>query len=105
MRIWLDRARLAAYRLTPDDVELALPQQNVQVPSGRIEGVHRDFTVLSRPGLVTPEEFGRTVLNAVDGLLVRIRDVTQIQRGPSEDRPSTHHHATTPTIPPPPTQA
>src|SRR3546814_17931549 len=62
MRIWLVRARLAAYRLTPDDVELALRQQNVEVPSGRIEGVDREFTVLSRAGLVTPVEFGRIVL-------------------------------------------
>src|SRR3546814_6993215 len=41
MRIWLDRARLAAYRLTPDDVALALRQQNVEGPSGRNEGGDR----------------------------------------------------------------
>src|SRR3546814_9288016 len=57
MRIWLDRARLAAYALTTDDVELALRQQNVEVPSGRIESLDREFTVLSRTGLVTPEQF------------------------------------------------
>src|SRR3546814_13026618 len=65
MRIWLDRARLAAYRLTPDDVELALRQQNVEVPSGRIVGLDRGFTVLSRTGLATPVAFGRIVLHAV----------------------------------------
>ena len=45
MRIWLDRARLAAYRLTPQDVEDALRRQNVEIPAGRIESagarVHR----------------------------------------------------------------
>ena len=37
MRIWLDRLRLAAYGLTPQDVEDALRRQNVEIPAGRIE--------------------------------------------------------------------
>ncbi|HEV2430182.1 MAG TPA: efflux RND transporter permease subunit, partial [Burkholderiales bacterium] len=37
MRIWLDRERLAAYSLTPQDVENALKRQNVEIPAGRIE--------------------------------------------------------------------
>jgi multidrug efflux pump subunit AcrB len=36
MRIWRDPERLAAYELTPQDVEAALRRQNVEVPSGRI---------------------------------------------------------------------
>ena len=39
MRIWLDRERLAAYSLTPQDVENALKRQNVEIPAGRIESV------------------------------------------------------------------
>ena len=46
MRIWLDPERLAAYSLTPQDVENALKRQNVDVPAGRIESVQREFTVL-----------------------------------------------------------
>src|SRR3546814_20770562 len=95
MRIWLDRARLAAYRLTPDDVELALRQQNVEVPSGRIEGVDREFTVLSRTGLVTPEEFGRIVLKDVDGFPVRMRDVARVEIGPQDERRITRFNGNT----------
>ena len=46
MRIWLDRARLAAYRLTPQDVEDALRRQNIEVPAG-IESAAREFTVVA----------------------------------------------------------
>jgi multidrug efflux pump len=60
MRIWLDRTRLAAYDLTVQEVEDALRQQNVEVPSGRIESLEREFTVLSRTGLATPEQFRQT---------------------------------------------
>ena len=41
MRVWLDPGRLAAFRLTPRDVEAALRSQNVELPAGRIEGTSR----------------------------------------------------------------
>ncbi|HEX7037548.1 MAG TPA: efflux RND transporter permease subunit [Pseudomonadales bacterium] len=86
MRIWLDRARLAAYRLTPADVENALRQQNVEVPSGRIESVDREFTVLSETDLRTPEQFRRIILKDADGYLVRLGDVATVEIGPEEER-------------------
>jgi len=57
MRIWLDPDRLAAFRLTPLDVEDALRRQNVEIPSGRIESQQREFTVVSQTDLQRPEEF------------------------------------------------
>jgi multidrug efflux pump len=86
MRIWLDRARLAAYRLTAEDVETALRSQNVEVPSGRIESLDREFTVLSRTGLVTPRQFERVVIKDADGFPVRIGDVARVEVGPQDER-------------------
>jgi multidrug efflux pump len=86
MRIWVDRARLAAYSLTVQDVENALRQQNVEIPSGRIESTDREFTVLSRTGLTTPEGFGRIVVLEAGGQLVRLRDVAKIELGARDER-------------------
>ena len=86
MRIWLDRARLAAYDLTTADVEQALRQQNVEVPAGRIESVDREFTVLARTGLVTPEQFGRIVVKTANGFPVRLSDVAKVEVGPEDER-------------------
>jgi multidrug efflux pump len=86
MRIWLDRARLAAYQLTVADVENALRQQNVEVPSGRIESLDREFTVLSRTGLTTPEQFERIVLKDAEGFPVRLSDVAKVELGPEDER-------------------
>jgi multidrug efflux pump len=86
MRIWVDRARLAAYALTVQDVENALRQQNVEIPSGRIESTDREFTVLSRTGLTTPEGFGRIVVLEAGGQLVRLRDVAKIELGARDER-------------------
>ncbi len=86
MRIWLDRTRLAAYGLTPADVEDALRQQNVEIPAGRIESKEREFTVLAETDLNTPKEFEQIVLKDADGYLVRIKDVAKVELGAEENR-------------------
>ena len=86
MRIWLDRARLAAYDLTVADVENALRQQNAEVPSGRIESLDREFTVLSRTGLTTPAQFEGIVVKDAEGFPVRLRDVAKVELGPEDER-------------------
>ncbi len=86
MRIWLDRARLAAYRLTPQDVEDALRRQNVEVPSGRIESAAREFTVLTETDLETPAEFEQIVLRAAAGYMVRLKDVGRAEIGAADER-------------------
>jgi multidrug efflux pump len=87
MRIWLDSARLSAYRLTPQDVEDALKRQNVEIPAGRIESRAREFTVLSETDLQTPEQFGEVIIgNTGGGYLVRIKDVGRVELGAADER-------------------
>ncbi|MDX2142863.1 MAG: efflux RND transporter permease subunit [Rhodospirillaceae bacterium] len=86
MRVWLDKARLAAYALTTQDVEAALRAQNVEVPAGKIENVAREFSILSDTSLSAPEQFGQIVLKNSDGYLVRLADVATVELGPEDDR-------------------
>jgi multidrug efflux pump len=86
MRIWLDRARLAAYRLTPQDVEDALRRQNVEVPAGRIESVAREFTVVTETDLRTPEQFEDIVLREAEGYPIRLGNVGRAELGPENER-------------------
>src|SRR5690606_33669275 len=86
MRIWVDRFRLAAYDLTIQDVENALREQNVEVPSGRIESLDREFTVLSQTDLQTPEEFERIIVKHADGFSVRLGDVARVEIGAEDER-------------------
>ena len=86
MRVWLDRTRMAAYAVTPQDVEAALRAQNLEVPSGRIESAEREFTVLAETDLRTPEQFRQVILRDDDGYLVRLGDVAKVEIGPAEER-------------------
>src|SRR5215204_3063164 len=45
MRIWIDRAALAARGLTVQDVESAIRRQNVELPGGLITSPKRELTV------------------------------------------------------------
>ncbi len=88
MRIWVDAARLAAYNLTPQDVESALRRQNVEVPAGRIESQNMEFTVLSETDLRTAEQFNAIIVREVNGYPVRIKDIGRAEIGPLDERVS-----------------
>jgi len=88
MRVWLDRQRLAAYQLTPADVEDALRKQNVEVPAGRIESREREFSVVANTDLKTPAEFGAVIVKTVNAYPVRISDLGRVEIGPASERSS-----------------
>ena len=86
MRIWIDRERLAAFNLTVQDLESALSSQNVELPSGRIESRDREFAVLSRTGLVTPEQFRNIIIKIADGHQVKLGEVARVELGAADER-------------------
>ena len=86
MRLWLDRDRLAAYGLTPQDVETALRSQNVDIPSGRIENQQREFSVLTVSDLQTPAQFNELIIRQSKGYPVRLQDVGHAEIGAEDDR-------------------
>jgi multidrug efflux pump len=86
MRIWLDPARMAAYRVMPQDVEAALEGQNIEVPAGRIESREREFTLLTKTDLNDVDEFKNIIIRNDEGYPVRIKDVARVEIAPENDR-------------------
>ena len=86
MRVWLNPERLAGYGMAPSDVESALRAQNVEIPAGRVEGLQREFTVLSETDLKTPEQFAQIILGNSSGYLVRLGDVARVELGADSAR-------------------
>lgn len=86
MRIWLDPARMAAYRVMPQDVEAALKGQNIEVPAGRIESREREFTLLTKTDLNDVDEFKNIIIRNDEGYPVRIKDVARVEIAPENDR-------------------
>ena len=76
MRIWLDPLKMAARSITALDVRDALSDENVEIPTGRIEGKHREFTVKTYGEMQSPEQFNRLILKRTEnGSPIYLRDV------------------------------
>ena len=86
MRVWLDADKLAAYKLTTQDVEDAIRRQNLELPAGRIESEQREFSVVSQTDLTTPAQFSDIVIKTVGGFSVRLRDVGRVEEGAADER-------------------
>ena len=90
MRIWLDRERLAAFHLTPQDVEDALRRQNVEVPAGRIESESREYSVVAKTDLTQPDQFADIIVkqagDAKGSYPVRISDLGRAEIDAASER-------------------
>jgi hydrophobe/amphiphile efflux-1 (HAE1) family protein len=86
MRLWLDAEKMAAHRLTVLDVERALKQQNVELPSGRVENTAREMTIQTRGEMKTPDEFNNLVISSDGTKLVRLRDIGEARAGVENER-------------------
>jgi hydrophobe/amphiphile efflux-1 (HAE1) family protein len=86
MRLWMDPARLAAYGLTPLDVRQALQRENVELPSGRVEGAEVELSVRTLSRLNTAEEFSRITLKRDGDQIVRFGDVGYAELAPQNLR-------------------
>ena len=88
MRIWFDTNRLISLNLAPSDIILAIQQQNVQAPVGRVgarptsDDTQFQINLQTKGRLTTPEEFGNIVVRAQpDGSVLRVRDVARVDLG------------------------
>jgi Cation/multidrug efflux pump len=86
MRLWLDPARMAAYRITPMDVKNALDRENVELPSGSIEGDKIELSIRTLGLMITPEEFNSLIIKEDNFNIVRFRDIGKAELGPENYR-------------------
>jgi multidrug efflux pump len=83
MRIWMRPERLAAFGLTPADVENSLRTQNVELPAGRIESQAQNVTLRVNRPYTSPQDFTSLIVGRGEGgYLVRLGDVARVEQGP-----------------------
>jgi multidrug efflux pump len=75
MRLRMDPVKLASYKLTPADVQAALQRENVDLPSGRIEGANTEVTLRTQGRLVTEDDFNNMIIYQKEGAIVRFKDI------------------------------
>lgn len=86
MRLWMDPIKLASLKLAPSDVLQAVNRENVELPSGRVEGQATELTVRTMGRLTTVEDFDNLIIKESGDQVVRLRDVGYAQLYPENER-------------------
>ncbi|MGK0500616.1 MAG: multidrug efflux pump [Oceanicoccus sp.] len=81
MRIWMDPDRLAMFKLSPQDVENALKNNNIIATIGRSENESQRMDLMVNTSLKTVKDFENIVIREVDDAVVRIADVARVELG------------------------
>ncbi|MBQ2299822.1 MAG: efflux RND transporter permease subunit [Bacteroidaceae bacterium] len=84
MRLWLDPVKMSGYGITPMDVKSALDRENVELPSGSIEGNTTELSIRTMGQMHTTEEFNNLVIKEQGGRIVRFSDIGRAELSPRD---------------------
>ncbi len=84
MRMWLDPIKMSGYGITPMDIKSAVDAENVELPSGSIEGNSTELTIRTLGLMHTAQQFNDIIIKEVDGKIVRFSDVGRAELGPAD---------------------
>jgi multidrug efflux pump len=75
IRLRMDPLRMASYGITPLDVLSKVQSENVELPSGRIEGQSIELSVRTKSRLSSPQEFNNLIIKEDQNNIVRFQDI------------------------------
>lgn len=86
MRLRFDPIKLAAYKLTPEDIRQALLRENIDVPSGRVEGNNSELSIRTLGRLTTENDFAEMIVKQTENAVIRLKDVGSAEQGEMNER-------------------
>lgn len=86
MRLWMEPEKMASYGITPVDVKQAVDQENIELPTGRIEGEAIELSVRTMGRLETEEQFNNLIVKETDNNQVKFKDIGRAELGPVNQR-------------------
>ena len=75
MRLWLDPIKMAGYGITPMDVKNAVDKENVELPSGSIEGNTMELSIRTLGLMHTADEFNNLIIKEDNNRIIRFSDI------------------------------
>ena len=75
MRLWIDPIKMAGYGITPMDVKNAVDKENVELPSGSIEGNTMELSIRTLGLMHTAEEFNNLIIKEENNRIIRFSDI------------------------------
>lgn len=84
MRLWLDPVKMAGYGITPTDVRSAVDRENVELPSGSIEGNTVELSIRTMGLMHTAQEFNDLIIKEDENRIVRFSDIGRAELSPAD---------------------
>ena len=75
MRMWIDPIKMSGYGITPMDVKNAVDRENVELPSGSIEGNTMELSIRTLGLMHTAEEFNNLIIKEDNNRIIRFSDI------------------------------
>ena len=94
MRVWLNPTKMANAGISTHDIEDALRKENVELPSGRIESHHVEWTVRTLGELTEVDRFNRMIVKNKPSGPIYLQDVGYAEIGPKDDRTAVRFNGT-----------
>lgn len=84
MRLWLDPIKMAGYGITPMDVKNAVDKENVELPSGSIEGNTIELNIRTMGLMNTAKMFNDLIIKSDGNQIVRFKDIGRAELGAAD---------------------
>ncbi|KAF0149939.1 MAG: hydrophobic/amphiphilic exporter-1 (mainly G- bacteria) HAE1 family [Ignavibacteria bacterium] len=85
MRLWLDPYKMASLKVSPQEIRSALSSENVELPSGRIEGENIELAIRTKGRMLSVYDFNNLIVREDRGQLIRLSDVGYAELGPENE--------------------
>lgn len=92
MRLYLQAEKLTAYSITPMDIRTALSRENIELPSGRVEGQNLELAVRTSGRLSSVEDFNNLIIKSENNKIVRLKDIATVQLAPENEKTITRNN-------------
>lgn len=86
IRLQMDPEKLSAYNLSPLDVRQAVERENIELPSGLIEGKSAQLSIRTMGRINNPEEFDNLIIKEEEGEQVTFSDIGVAKFAPEDER-------------------
>jgi multidrug efflux pump len=85
MRLWIDPYKLASYKLTINDIRVAMDRENIELPGGKVRGNETQLIVKTFGKLTSESDFNNLILREDNNGVVRFKDVGYATLGPDTE--------------------
>lgn len=84
MRLWLDPIKMAGYGITPSDIKKAIDKENIELPSGSIEGNTVELNIKTLGLMNNADMFNNLIIKSDGNQIVRFSDIGRAELGAAD---------------------